>query len=164
MTNCSQVEPLMRTTSKQICFPEMVLDSLCRIYLVMRHYCYSSCLGGRSPTILEVNMLHVWVRGCSGYLWSVVVWNRLDVLLKILHTLKTCNICSIVLCDKITHFRQGKVLTNRFRPNCELSLRYSGKIRLCVHRKTIRPLSSARENGRKNKCCIYIFLNIFFSH
>ncbi len=61
MTNCSQVETPMRTTSMQMSFPETVSDSLCRNSLVMQTDCCSSCQGGWSQTILEVNMLDVEV-------------------------------------------------------------------------------------------------------
>ena len=54
-------------------FPEMVSDSLCRNSLVMQTDCCSSCPGGWSQTILEVNMLDVEVLGWCGYTWSAVV-------------------------------------------------------------------------------------------
>ncbi len=63
MTNCSQVETPMRTTSMQMSFPETVSDSLCRNSLVMQTDCCSSCPGGWSLTILEVKMLDVEVLG-----------------------------------------------------------------------------------------------------
>ncbi len=66
-TNCSQVEPPMRTTSMQISFPETVSDSLCQ------ESCCSSSPGGWSQTILEVKMLDVEVLGWCGYTWSAVV-------------------------------------------------------------------------------------------
>ncbi len=68
MTNCSQVETLMRTTSMQMSFPEMVSDSLCRNSLVMQTNCCSSCPGGWSQTILEVKMLDVEVLAWCGYM------------------------------------------------------------------------------------------------
>ncbi len=71
MTNCSQVEILMRTTSMQIL--ETVSDSLCRNSLVMQTDCCSSCPGGWSQRILEVKMLDVEVQGWCGYTWSVFV-------------------------------------------------------------------------------------------
>ncbi len=67
MTNCSQVETPMRTTSMQMSFPETVSDSLCRNYLVMQTDCCSSCPGDWSQTILEVKMLDVEVLGWCGY-------------------------------------------------------------------------------------------------
>ncbi len=73
MTNCNQVETLMRTTSMQMSFPETVSDSLCKNYLVMQTDCCSSCPGGWSQTILEVKMLDVEVLGWCGYTWSAVV-------------------------------------------------------------------------------------------
>ena len=45
----------------------------CRKSLVMQTDCCSSCLGGWSQTILEVNMLDVEVLGWCGYTWSAVV-------------------------------------------------------------------------------------------
>ena len=63
----------MRTMSMQMSFPEMVSDSLCRNSLVMQTDCCSSCPGGWSQTILEVNMLDVEVLGWCGYTWSAVV-------------------------------------------------------------------------------------------
>ncbi len=44
MTNCSQIETLMRTMSMQMSFPETVSDSLCRNSLVMETDCCSSCV------------------------------------------------------------------------------------------------------------------------
>ncbi len=73
MTNCSQVEPPMRTTSLQMSFPEMVSDSLCRNYLVMQIDCCSSCPCGWSQMILEVKTLDVEFLGWCGYTWSAVV-------------------------------------------------------------------------------------------
>ncbi len=68
MMNCSQVKTLLRTTSMQMSFPEMVSDSLCRNYLVMQTDCCSSCPGGWSQTILEVKMLDLEVLGWCGYM------------------------------------------------------------------------------------------------
>ncbi len=73
MTNCSQVEPPMRTTSLQMSFPEMVSDHLNRNYLVMQTDCCSSCPGTWSHMILKVKMLDVEVLGWCGYTWSAVV-------------------------------------------------------------------------------------------
>ncbi len=131
--NCSQVETPMRTMSMQMSFPEMVSDSLCRNSLVMQTDCCSSCLGGWSQTILEVKMLDVEVLGWCGYTWwggldvlpnsLKCLWRRLmvekwtfnsqstalvditAVSLPIACSLKTCDICGIVLCDKTAHFR-----------------------------------------------------------
>ncbi len=72
-TNCSQVETTIRTTSMQMSFPDMVSDSLCRNSLVMHTNCCSSCLGGWSQTILEMQMLDVQVLGWCGCTWSAVV-------------------------------------------------------------------------------------------
>ena len=52
-------------------FPEAVSDSLCRYSLVLKTDCFSSCPGGWSQMILEVNMLDVEVLGWCGYTWSV---------------------------------------------------------------------------------------------
>ena len=57
----------------QMSFPETVSDSLCRNSLVMQTDCCSSCPGGWSQTILEVNMLDVEVLDWCGYTWSAVV-------------------------------------------------------------------------------------------
>ena len=54
-------------------FPETVSDSLCRNSLVLQTDCCSSCPGGWSQTILEVNMLDVEVLGWCGYTWSALV-------------------------------------------------------------------------------------------
>ncbi len=128
MTNCSQVETLMRTTSMQMSFPETVSDSLCRNYLVMQTDCCSSCPGGWSQTILEVKMLDVEVLGWWGRLDVLTnsqkrLWRRLmeekltfnpratalvdipAVSMPNPRSLKTCDICGIVLCDKTAHFR-----------------------------------------------------------
>ena len=133
MMNCSQVETLMRTTSMQMSFPEMVSDSLCRNSLFMQTNCWSSCPGGGFKTFLEGNMLDVEVLGWCGYTWSAV-WGRLDVLPNCLKHLWrrlmvekwtfnswatalvdipavsmpiacTLKTCGIVLCDKTEHFR-----------------------------------------------------------
>ncbi len=133
-TNCSQVETQMRMMSMQMSFPETVFDSLCRIYLAMQTDCCSSWPGGWAQTILEVKMLDVEVLGWCGYTWSAVMRLRLDVLpnslkclwlmvekltlnsqatalvdipavsMPIARSLKTCDICGIVLCDKTAHF------------------------------------------------------------
>ncbi len=135
MTNCSQVETPMRTTSMQMSFPKTVSDRLCRNSLVMQPDCCSSCPGDWSQTILEVKMLDVEVLGWCGYTWSAVLrpvgcmpnslkrlWRRLmvekwtfnsratalvdipAVSMPIVRSLKTCDICGIVLCDKTAHF------------------------------------------------------------
>jgi len=57
----------------QMSFPEAVSDSLSRCSLVLQTNCCSSCPGGWSQTILEVNMLDVEVLGSCGYTWSAVV-------------------------------------------------------------------------------------------
>ncbi len=124
-TNYSQVETPMRMTSMQVSFPETVSDSLCRNSLVMQTDCCRSCPGGWSQTILEVKMLDVEVLGWCGYTRSVVVrlvgctakfsetpletWTfnsraiaLVDipaVSMPIAYSLKTCDICGIVLCD-----------------------------------------------------------------
>jgi len=51
----------------QMSFHETVSDSLCRYSLVMQTDCFSSCPGGWSQTILEVNMLDVEVLGWCDY-------------------------------------------------------------------------------------------------
>ncbi len=63
----------------QMSFPETISDSLCRINLVLKSDCCSSCPGGWSQTILEVKMLDLKVLGWCGYTWSAVM-RRLDVL------------------------------------------------------------------------------------
>ncbi len=72
-TNCSQIATLMRMTSMQMSFPKTVSDRLCRNYLAMQTDCCSSCPGGWSQIILEVEMLDVEVLGWCGYTWSAVV-------------------------------------------------------------------------------------------
>ena len=57
----------------QTSLPETVSDKLCRNCLVLQTSCCSSCLGGWSQTILEVNMLDVENQGWCGYTWSAVV-------------------------------------------------------------------------------------------
>ena len=71
--NCIQVKTPMRATSMQSRFPETVSDSLCRNSLVIQTDCCSSCPGGWSQTILEVNTLDVEVLGWCGYTWSAAV-------------------------------------------------------------------------------------------
>ncbi len=130
----SRVETQMKTTSMQMSFPETVSDRLCRNSLVMQTDCCSSCPGGWSQMILEVKMWRSWAgvatRGLR--LWGRLdvkpnylkcLWRRLmvekltfnsratalvdipAVSMPIAHSLKTCNIFGIVLCDKTTHFR-----------------------------------------------------------
>ncbi len=72
MTNCSQVETPMKSTSIQMSFPETVYDSFCRNSLILQTDCCSSCPGGWSQTILEVKMLDVEVLDWCGYTWSAV--------------------------------------------------------------------------------------------
>ncbi len=129
-TNCSQV---VTTMSMQMSFPETVYDSLCRNSLVMQTDCSSSCPGGWSQTILDVKMLDVEVLGWCGlrlwgrldvlpnYLkrlwrwlmvekwllnsWATALVDIPAVSMPIARSLKICNICGIVLCDKTEHFR-----------------------------------------------------------
>ncbi len=79
-TNCSQVETLMRTTSMQISFPEMVSDSLCReiIWLFKLIVAAAVWVSGLRWS-WRWSMLDVEVLGWCGYTWSAV-WGRLDVL------------------------------------------------------------------------------------
>ncbi len=97
--------------------------------LVMQTDCCSSCPGGWSQTILEVKML-VWLHVVCGCGQLDVLpnslkrlWRRLmvekwtfnspatalvdipAVSMPIARSLKTCDICGIVLCDKTAHFR-----------------------------------------------------------
>ncbi len=125
-TNCSQV---VTTMSMQMSFPETVYDSLCRNSLAMQTDCSSSCPDGLSQTILDVKMLDVEVLGWCGlrldvlpnYLkrlwrwlmvekwllnsWATALVDIPAVSMPITRSLKTCDICSIVLCDKTAHFR-----------------------------------------------------------
>ncbi len=135
MTNCNQVKTQMSTTSMQMSFPEAVFDSLCRKSLVIQTDCCSSCPGGWSQTILELKMLDVEVLGWCGYTGVVLrpvectakfsetpletlMVEKLTfnsratalvdipaVSMPIACSLKTCNICGIVLCDRTAHFR-----------------------------------------------------------
>ena len=63
----------VRMTIMQMSFPETVSDSLCQNSSVMQNDCCSSCPGGWSWTIVEVNMLDVEVLGWCGYTWSAAV-------------------------------------------------------------------------------------------
>ena len=80
-------DKLVRMTSMQMSFPEMVSDSLCRNSLVMQTNCCISCPGGWSQTI------------------STALVDIPAVSMPSACSLKTCNICGIVLCDKTAHFR-----------------------------------------------------------
>ncbi len=133
MMNCSQVETPMWTTSMQMSLPETVSDSLCRNSLVMQTDCCSSCPVDWSQTILEVKMWRSWAgvftRGLRlcGRLDVLPnslkrIWRRLmvekwtlnsrptalvdipAVSMPIACSLKTCDICGTVLCDKTAHF------------------------------------------------------------
>ncbi len=136
--------PKCQTPSTVSIFPETVSDSLCRNSLVMQTDCCSSCPGGWSQMILEVNMLDVEVLGWCGYTWSAVVrpnslkrlWRRLmvekwtsnswatalvdiaAVRMPIARSFKTCNICGIVLCDKTAHFRVAFYCGQPIRHTC----------------------------------------------
>ncbi len=77
MTNCSQVKILMRTTSRQMSFPEMVSDSLCRSILVMQTDCCSSCLGPRWSWRWRCWMWRSWAGVVTR---GLRLWGRLDVL------------------------------------------------------------------------------------
>ena len=64
----------------QMSFPETVSDRcLCRCSLVMQTDCFSSCPGGWSKTILEVNMLDVEILGWCGYTWPAVMRPVMEV-------------------------------------------------------------------------------------
>ena len=101
----------------------------------MQTNCCSSCPGGWSQMILEVNTLDVEVLGWFGYSWAAgvrplctaklsetplgtaygreVTFNSwatalvdiTAVRMPIARSHKTCDICGIVLCDKTAHFR-----------------------------------------------------------
>jgi hypothetical protein len=60
--NCSQVKTLVRTTSTQMSFPEMISDILCRISLVVQTHSFISCPGG-GLAIPQVKQLDVEVLG-----------------------------------------------------------------------------------------------------
>ncbi len=59
--------------SRQLSFPEMVSESLCRNSLAMQTDFCRSCPSGWFQTILEVKILDVEVAGWCGYMWSAVV-------------------------------------------------------------------------------------------
>ena len=44
--NCSQVKTLVTMTRKQMSVPEMVYDSLCKDYFVVKTHSFIICLGG----------------------------------------------------------------------------------------------------------------------
>ncbi len=108
----------------QMSLPEMVSDSLCKNYLVLQTDCCSSCPGGWSQTILEVKILDVEILGRLDILPNSLkcLWIRLmvniltfnsratalvdipAVSMPIACSLKTCDICGIVLCVKTAHF------------------------------------------------------------
>jgi hypothetical protein len=71
--NCSQVKTLVRTTIKQMSFPKMISDSLCRHSFVVLTHSFISCPGGWSQTIPQVKKPDVEVLGWHGYTWSAVV-------------------------------------------------------------------------------------------
>lgn len=70
---CSQFQTLMRLLSIQTNSPETVSDSLCWNSVVMQTDCCSSCSGGWSQTITEVNRPDADVLGWRGCTGSVVV-------------------------------------------------------------------------------------------
>ncbi len=84
-TNCSQVETLMRTTSMQMSFPEMV-SSLFRNALVMQTDCCCCCPGGWSGRSWRCRcwMWRSWAGVATRGLW---LWSHLDVLPKFLKRL-----------------------------------------------------------------------------
>ena len=101
---------------------EAVSDSFCRNSLVVQTHIFISCPGGWSHTIPQVKKLDVRPVGCTAT-FSKPTWRQLmvdkltlnslgtalvdipAVSMTISHSLKTCDICGIVLCDKMTHFR-----------------------------------------------------------
>ncbi len=121
-TNCSQAETPMRTTSMQMSFPETLSDSLCRNYLVMQTDCCSSCPGGSwacvvtrglrlwgqldvMPNSLKRLWRRLMVEKWTFNSWATSLVDIPAVSMPIACSLKTCDICGIVLCDKTTHFR-----------------------------------------------------------
>ncbi len=134
MMNCSQVETPMTTTSMQMSFPETVSDSMCRNSLVMQTDCCSSCPGLRRSWRWRCWMWRSWAgvvtRGLRlwGRLnvlpnslkrlwrWLMVEKRTLNsqatallditaVSMPIARSLKTYDICGVMLCDKTAHFR-----------------------------------------------------------
>ncbi len=132
MTNCSQVETPMRTTSMQISFSEMVSDSLCRHYLVMqtivaaavrvaglrwsrrwRCWMWRSWAGvvtrGLRLDVLQNSLKRLWRRLMVEKLTfnsrTTALVDIPAVSMAIARSLKTHDICGIVLCDKTAHFR-----------------------------------------------------------
>jgi hypothetical protein len=73
MMNCSQVKTLVRMTSPQMSFPEMVSDSWCRKSSVVQTHSFINCLGGWCQTISQGKKPGVEVLGWRGYTCSVVV-------------------------------------------------------------------------------------------
>ncbi len=128
-TNCCQVETPMRTTSMQMSFTETVSDSLCRNSLVMqtdlaglrrswRWRCWMwrswagvvTCglqLWGRLD-VLPNSLKRLWrrlmVEKWTFNSWATALVNILSVGMPIARSLKTYDICGIVLCDKTAHF------------------------------------------------------------
>ncbi len=132
--NCSQVETPTRTTSMQMSFPETVSDSLYRNSLVIQPTVAAAVAGLRWSWRWRCWMWRSWAgvvtRGLR--LWGRLdvlpnslkrLWRRLmvekltfnsratalveipAVSMPIACSLKTCDICGIVLCVKTAHFR-----------------------------------------------------------
>ncbi len=104
-TNCSQVETPMRKTS----FPETVSDSLCRNSLIMQTDCCSMFCSMIVADCLDVlpNSLKCLWRRLMVEKWTFNSTALVDipaVSMPIARSLKTCDICGIVLCDKTAHF------------------------------------------------------------
>jgi hypothetical protein len=71
--DCCQVKKLVRVTSTQMSFTEMISDSFCRYSSVVQTHSFISCLNDWSQSIPQVKKLDVEILGWRGYTWSAVV-------------------------------------------------------------------------------------------
>ncbi len=87
----------------QMNLPETVSETLCRNDLVMQTDCFSNCLGGWSQTMLDVlpnSLKCLWRRLMAFDSRATALVDIPVVSMPNACSLKTCDICGIVLCDK----------------------------------------------------------------
>ena len=162
--------------------PQYEIVSLHKSYLLQTEILLSfiSCLGDWSQTIPQVKKPDVEVLGWRGYIWSAVGRT-------IVHSLKTWDICGIVLCDKTAHLERPFIVPSS-RCTCVMIMLYNswyatpvswmdclGKGKMLTNRDVNKLVDNLREISflciwnisgifhfsswnQHFTCCVYIFV------